>query len=163
LHFCRIRVIGRDAPAFAARVGRADPWRRPRFYGIPEADAVKAKAEHGDPDAQWRLALLIELSRKPDHAETWRWACLAANQGHKYAQVHVGGLEQDVSKAFMWYSLATSNGHPTASGFRDDLAKKMTPDQIAEAERLVKEWKPDPASCEIGNSPVKGTGPRRWM
>jgi len=50
-----------------------------------------------------------------------------------------------------------------ASGFRDDLAKKMTPDQIAEAERLVKEWKPDPASCEIGNSPVKGTGPRRWM
>ena len=51
-------------------------------------------------------------------------------------------MEQDVSKAFMWYSPLTSNGHPTASGFRDDLAKEMTPDQIAEAQKLAREWKP---------------------
>ncbi len=28
------------------------------------------------------------------------------------------------------------------------VVEKMTPDQIAEAERIVAEWKPDPASCE---------------
>ncbi len=34
----------------------------------------------------------------------------------------------------------------------------MTPDQIAEAEKLAKEWKPDPGSCEPKSADVrKGT------
>jgi hypothetical protein len=32
--------------------------------------------------------------------------------------------------------------------FRDQLASMMTPDQIAEAERLVAAWEPNPAECE---------------
>ena len=100
-----------------------------------------------DAKDQYKMALSFQ-----DETKVSKWMCLAANRGNKHAQVHVGSSENNVSKAFMWYSLATSNGNPTASYFRDDLAKKMTPDQIAEGERLAKDWKPDPADCEAATS-----------
>ena len=31
----------------------------------------------------------------------------------------------------------------------EQLAEEMTPDQIAKAERLLAEWEPNPAECEI--------------
>ncbi len=37
----------------------------------------------------------------------------------------------------------------------------MTPTEIAEAERLVREWKPDPASCEIETAPESALGQNR--
>jgi hypothetical protein len=46
----------------------------------------------------------------------------------------------------MWYSLAGASRDPeaakTAIKNRDELARKMMPAQIAEAERLAREWKP---------------------
>ncbi len=42
----------------------------------------------------------------------------------------------------MWYSLAAGNGYEISIGYRNDLAKQMTPAQIAEAQRLAGEWKP---------------------
>ncbi len=41
-----------------------------------------------------------------------------------------------------------SHGHPDASDSQELVSKNMTPDQIAEAERLVAEWEPNPAQCE---------------
>jgi DNA-binding HxlR family transcriptional regulator len=47
---------------------------------------------------------------------------------------------QELTKA----SEPPSGPHPTASGriARDLVAKQMTPEQIAEAQRLAREWKP---------------------
>jgi hypothetical protein len=42
----------------------------------------------------------------------------------------------------MWYSLAAGNGNAHAPGYRDDLARQMTPAQIAEAHKRTREWKP---------------------
>jgi len=36
----------------------------------------------------------------------------------------------------------------SAVRFRDQLASVMTTAQLAEAERLVAEWEPNPAECE---------------
>ncbi len=51
--------------------------------------------------------------------------------------------------AYMWYQLAAAGlpvkGQVTrekAIENRDLVASRMTPDQIAEAERMAKEWKP---------------------
>lgn len=49
--------------------------------------------------------------------------------------------------AHMWYNLAASRAmdtaiHDIAVINRDGVAAKMTPDQIAEAQRLASEWKP---------------------
>jgi hypothetical protein len=42
----------------------------------------------------------------------------------------------------MWFSLAAANGMDAAANARDRLEAQMTPDQIAEARRLTREWKP---------------------
>jgi hypothetical protein len=42
----------------------------------------------------------------------------------------------------MWYNLAAVQGEPRAAEARDALTKQMTPAQIAEAQRLAREWNP---------------------
>ena len=55
-------------------------------------------------------------------------------------------LPQDYIQAQMWFNLAASNltgeERATAAKNLDATAKKMTSEQIAEAQRLAREWKP---------------------
>ncbi len=41
----------------------------------------------------------------------------------------------------MWYTLAASQGDDLAEKFKNFLEKAMTLDQLAEAQRLAREWK----------------------
>ena len=43
------------------------------------------------------------------------------------------GGTQGLVQVYRWYSLAAGNGYEIATGYRNDLAKQMTPAQIAEA------------------------------
>ena len=53
------------------------------------------------------------------------------------------GVAQDLVQAHMWLSLATSAGlEPEEERDRDARTTKMTPEQVAEAERLASEWEP---------------------
>ncbi len=57
------------------------------------------------------------------------------------------GVPQDYVQAHMWYNLAASRYPPGSDRDkvvrnRDTVAEKMTPEQIAEAQRLAREWKP---------------------
>ncbi len=67
------------------------------------------------------------------------------NLGLMYAKGQ--GVPQDYVEAHKWSDLAASRHRPGKK--RDDsvhdrnfLAKRMTPAQIAEAQRLAREWKP---------------------
>ncbi len=56
-------------------------------------------------------------------------------------------VPQDYVQAHMWFNLAASSfppgeDHDIAVKNRDNVAKRMTPAQIAEAEKLAREWKP---------------------
>ena len=75
-----------------------------------------------------------------------KWWTLSAEQGHAPAQVNLAvkhafgaGVPKDIVYAYMWANLAASNGKENGGGLRDDLAKKMTPQQIAEAQKLSRE------------------------
>ena len=75
-----------------------------------------------------------------------KWWTLAAEQGHAKAQYNLGvmysngqGVPQDYVRAHMWVNLGASNGVTGGAGSRDQLAKKMTPSQIAEAQTLARE------------------------
>ncbi len=72
-----------------------------------------------------------------------------ATQGNAEAQIRLGtlyekgnGVPQDFVQAYMWYTLGEANGGKKAAEFRDALAKQMPPAQIAEAQKLAREWKP---------------------
>jgi TPR repeat protein len=80
-----------------------------------------------------------------DYAEAVRWYRKAADQGWTRAQVNLGvmyeqgqGVPQDYALAHMWYNLAAAQGNKDAAKWRDELAAKMTPAQIAEAQRLAR-------------------------
>jgi S1-C subfamily serine protease len=94
----------------------------------------------------------------------------ASEQNFAAAQADLGwcydngeGVPQDYVEAYSWYNLAAAQGNTNAIYNRNILVKSMTPDQIAEAQELTREFKPQ---TEFGSnnstspkSPVaSGTG-----
>ena len=70
-----------------------------------------------------------------------------ADQGHVTAQNLVGLLYYfnyggDYVSAYMWFNLAAAQGNSFAEMFLKDTADKMTPEQIAEAQKLARKWRP---------------------
>ena len=77
------------------------------------------------------------------------WYRKAADQGNARAQNNIGlsydngrGVLKDWSIAYMWYNLAAAKGNKTAATNRDNLERSMTAAQIAEGQRMSREWKP---------------------
>ncbi len=50
------------------------------------------------------------------------------------------GVPQDYVQAHMWLNLAAANGNEQAKGNRDIAAGLMTGEEIAEAQKLAREW-----------------------
>jgi len=50
------------------------------------------------------------------------------------------GVPQDYVSAHMWFNLAATQGNKKALKARDAYASLMTRDQIAEAQRMAREW-----------------------
>jgi TPR repeat protein len=99
------------------------------------------------------LGLIYQLGEgvPKDYVEAVRWYRLAAEQGDPGAQVDLAlvyergqGVTRDDVQAYMWLNLATARGNIDAAKLRNVLEAGMTPDQIAEAQRLAREWKPKP-------------------
>ena len=112
---------------------------------------IRKAAEQGDRDAQTNFGSLYLLGDiiPQDYTEALKWFRVAAAQGQPMAQTKLGimyedghGVPQDRVQAHMWFSLAAAEGSELADAFRDALAKEMTPAQIAEAQKLTREWKP---------------------
>ena len=84
-----------------------------------------------------------------DYKEAEKWFRLSAEQGIAQAQFNMGGIyyigqgvPRDQVLAYMWMNIASSNGNKNAIQFRNLLEKKMSPQQIEEAQRLARNWKP---------------------
>ena len=52
------------------------------------------------------------------------------------------GVAQDLIQAHMWSNLAAGQGNEAEASDRDTVAGKLTAEQLAEAEKLAREWKP---------------------
>ena len=85
-----------------------------------------------------------------DYAEAVKWYRLAAEQGLPRAQLSLGvmyfeghGVPLDYVRAHMWFNLSAAQGMSLAPKNRDIVAKRMTPAQIAEAQKLAREWLPN--------------------
>ena len=115
---------------------------------------LRPLAEQGDAAAQASLASMyyLGLGVPQDYVETLKWLRRAAAQGDASAQEVLGfmyskgeGVPQDYVQAHMWFNLAaagSSNAEVRAEALKNriSVAAFMTPDQIAEAQRLAQEW-----------------------
>ena len=121
-------------------------------------DAVEAvrwfrlAAEQGDSDAQYNIGAMYAGGRgvPEDDAEAARWYRLAADQGLASAQFFLAMMyadflvPRDDVQAHMWYNLAaprfTGPLRESTVRRRDIVAGRMTAEQVAEAQRLAREW-----------------------
>jgi len=115
-------------------------------------------ADQGNVEGQYLVGFLYHngFGVKRDQNEALKWFQKAAQQGDARAQYYVGimyaagqGAPKDLQTADMWLTLSANN---PKSSYRDSLytreeiskiEKKMTPEQIAQAKELVKNWKPE--------------------
>ena len=129
--------------------------------GVPQDDAEAVKwyrraAEQGLDQAQTNLGVMYATGQgvPQDDKAAVRWFRKAAEQGHARAQNNLGfmyangqGVPQNLVLAHMWFDLGAAASPPgvrrdRAVAARDFAAKSITPAQLAEAQRLAREWKP---------------------
>jgi uncharacterized protein len=121
------------------------------------AEALKwyrLAANHNVAVAQFNLgSMYAEAQGTPlNYTEAVRWYRRAADQGLADAQTNLAyfyliglGVPRDYVQSYKWFNLATALSEESARkntvGALDSVAAKMTPAQIAEAQKLVHAWK----------------------
>jgi uncharacterized protein len=132
-----------------------------RGRGVAQDDKEAATwfrraADKGDATAQFYLGGMYSEGRgvPQDYAESTQWYRRAADQGDGQAQYNLGlayargeGVEQNLVNAHVMFNLAAARltdprGRTAAIKNRDQVAGEMTADQIAEAQKLAKDWHP---------------------
>jgi TPR repeat protein len=139
-------------------MGRGVPRDYKQAFAWHQKAALQGKA-----DAQYVVGAMYytgnSVPQDQKHAVTWFRK--AAEQGHAEAQnalglmyrYHVAGVPQDVVLAYMLYNLAAAGGNRNAVDQRAAIAKRMTQEQIEEAQALSRTWKPGtplPATSKTG-------------
>jgi hypothetical protein len=132
--------------------------------GVGRDDAKAAgyfrkAAEQGNAAAQYNLGGMYARGQgmPRDHVQAAGWYRKAAEQGNVGAQIALGaafnagiGVSKDYVQAYKWMSLGTERYQPWYASYRWKikllcfaLSWQMTADQLVEAERQRKEWKPN--------------------
>ena len=98
----------------------------------------------------------LAAHERGDYATALRLFRPLGEQGNASAQYNLGvmyalgqGVPRDNVQAYMWFDLAAARFSAPEEEYRDQavidrdfVASKMTPAQIAEAQRLAREWRP---------------------
>jgi TPR repeat protein len=153
LHSCTSEPMDFDAVEARAQQGDAYAQNNLGFMyasgkGVPENDIEAVKwyrlaAQQGDADAQFNLGFMYASGKgvPQNYREAVKWYRLAAQQGDAYAQNNLGlrydngeGVPTNYVKAYAWMSMAAAQGNEIASENKSIVTKKMTPQQIAEAQ-----------------------------
>lgn len=109
-------------------------------------------AAQGNAEAQNNLGELYAKGQgvPQDYSQARQWYEKAAAKGHALAQNNIAelyyaglGVPQDYVRAYLWVSLAAvhmkGDEQKQAEENREDVARRMTPEQIAEAKRLTQQ------------------------
>lgn len=124
--------------------------------GVVQSDVQAAKwfraaAQQNVAAAESILAFMYQNGRGVElsDAKAVEWFQKAAEQDDANAQWRLGdlyrlgqGVPQNYVLAHMWFNISASRGDPTALVLRNLVAKLMTKEQIAEAQKLARDWKP---------------------
>lgn len=160
------RALRIARPLAEAGDGRAEAvlgqlYFRGRVVAQDDHEAVKwfrRAADQNVAAAQFYLGVMFDEGKgvPQDYSEAAKWYRLAADQGDAQAQYNLAlsyargeGTAPDNVNAHMWFNLAAtsfpaadSRGRTAAMRSRDAVANKMSAEQIAEAQKLAREWKP---------------------
>ncbi len=105
--------------------------------------------EQGHAEAAYNLAVMCAngwgVPQSDD--EAFKWYSIAAEGGFTTAQISLGkmyaigfGAPQDNVQAHKWYNIAAMLDDYNAEFERDEMARMMSPEDVAEAEELAAKW-----------------------
>ena len=108
-------------------------------------------ARSGNADAEELIGVMyaMGLGVRQDYQRAFDWYLRSALKGHPGAQSGVGwyyelGLGMpapDLVRAYMWYVLSAIGGDPDAAISQEEVIKKMTVDQIKQAEDMIDDYR----------------------
>jgi hypothetical protein len=108
-------------------------------------------AEQNYADSEYNLGNMYELGEgvKQDFSKAAAWYRKAADQGYVPAESALGtlyaagtGVQPDRVQAYFWYTLAANGKDDTAKRRMTALKARLTPEQLASAEKMAKDFKP---------------------
>ena len=113
--------------------------------------ALLPLARSGNADAEELIGVMhaMGLGVPRDDVRAFDWYLRASLKGHPGAQSGLGwyyevgrGLPApDLVRAYLWYTLSAIGGDPDAAVSQEEVAKKMTPEQIQRALAMVGDYK----------------------
>ena len=134
-------------------------------------------AEQGVAKAQYNLGFMYDTGKGvlEDDIQAVYWYRQAAEQGHAMAQSNLGimygngeGVPEDDIQAYAWFNLAAAQGLESAEKSRALARQRMTPAQIAEAQKIsrqlaarIAEGRSDPTPAPISGDSVRPPDPSR--
>ena len=114
-------------------------------------EALWPAARSGNAEAEELIGVMyaLGLGVDQDYTRAFDWYLRASLKGHQGAQSGIGwyyetglGLPApDLVRAFLWYQLSTIGGDPDAAISVEEVIKKMTPEQIEHAQKLVDDYR----------------------
>lgn len=142
--------------SFGSVAALADVKEGLRLMKADQFEAAMAEfrpaAAAGNADAEELIGVMyaMGLGVEKDDRRAFEWYLRAAMKGHPGAQSGVGwyyevgrGIEApDLVRAYMWYVLSAIGGDPDAAMSQEEIVKKMTAEQIEQADILVEDYKP---------------------
>jgi TPR repeat protein len=138
------------APVFADTNQESACYNKFKAGDYDSAFSICTKAaEQGISSAQYNLGFMYDTGEgmPKDYEQTFYWYTKAAEQGHSNAQFYLGfmysqgaGTLKDSVLAYVWWNIAAAQGDEASANNRGIIEKDMTPDQIAEAQKLSKEY-----------------------
>lgn len=140
-------------PAFADFQTGLDAYQKGDY--VAAVKEWRPLAEQGDAVAQYNLGLLYldghGVPQSP--AEAVNWFRRAAEQDYALAQHNLGamygsgqGVKRDYVQAYKWLNICAAKGTAGCASQRDLIAKKLKAPQLADAQRLATEFKPQKES-----------------
>ena len=125
-------------------------------------------ADQGNVNAMHNLAVLMSegTDGPPDHDKALQWFLAAGNYGVRDSQYNLGviyaraiGVQQDLVESYKWFAIAATQGDTDAAARRDEVAKVLSPDDLAKARATVTAWHVKPPIAEANGV---ATPPGGW-
>ena len=107
-------------------------------------------AQAGNADAEELIGVMyaMGLGVERDDRRAFEWYLRASMKAHPGAQSGIGwyyevgrGVAKDLVRAYMWYVLSAIGGDPDAAISQEEVIKKMTKQQVKEAQILIADYK----------------------
>lgn len=119
--------------------------------GVPQSDTealrwLRMAADQGEAEAQLSLARMYKDGRAvpQDYVQAHMWANVAVSRARALIEFSGQMSPDELSQMRRYYA-----------ALRDELAAMMTPEQLAQAQALARNWKPTTPSAVPGGQPPR--------